>query len=231
MLKMAAKPQQDNIERRSARSTQLFVSAGLSILFVVVYGGCNWLTAHRGNVPTFFFEWERGIPFVPFLIIPYLSIDLFFIAAPFLCRTNEELRIWAKRIVFSILAAGTCFLIVPLRFAFVRPHANGFGGAFFDWFRTLDAPYNLVPSLHATFWVFLVDLYARRTAGVWRILIMLWFVLIGLSPVFTYQHHVIDIFGGFVLAGVGFLLFRERFSSLPKSPAPNNRAASPPLTL
>ena len=79
--------------------------------------------------------------------------------------------------------------------------------------------------------MFLVNLYARRTSGIWRILIMLWFVLIGLSPVFTYQHHIIDIVGGFVLAGVGFLLFRERFSSLLKSPTRNNRAASRPLTL
>ena len=143
MLKMAVKPLQNNIERRSARSTRLFVSVGLSLLFVIVYGGCNWFTAQRGNVPTFFFEWERRIPFMPFLILPYLSIDLFFIAAPFLCQTNEELRTWTKRIVFSILVAGACFLIFPLRFAFVRPSASGFGGALFEWFRTLDAPYNL----------------------------------------------------------------------------------------
>jgi membrane-associated phospholipid phosphatase len=39
---------------------------------------------------------------------------------------------------------------------------------------------------------------------------MTWFVLIALSPVLTYQHHLIDIVGGFVLAGYCFYLFRER---------------------
>ena len=47
------------------RSKALAVSAGLSVLFLIVYGGCNWITARRPNVGTFYFEWERTIPFVP----------------------------------------------------------------------------------------------------------------------------------------------------------------------
>jgi len=44
---------------------------------------------------------------------------------------------------------------------------------------------------------------------------MLWFFLIGLSPLLTYQHHVVDIVGGFVLAGYCFYLFRETSLALP----------------
>src|ERR1051325_7079474 len=69
----------------SRRFTQLAASIGLSALFLIVYGWCNWFTAHRANVPTLFFEWERSIPFVPLMIAPYISIHLFFVAAPFLC--------------------------------------------------------------------------------------------------------------------------------------------------
>src|SRR6266571_1661220 len=42
-----------------------------------------------------------------------------------------------------------------------------------------------------------------------RVAIMMWFLLIALSPLLTYQHHVIDIVGGFVLAALCFGLFRE----------------------
>ena len=208
------------------RTKALVASTGLSILFLIVYGSCNWISSRRANVGTFYFEWERRIPFVPFFILPYMSIDLFFIVAPFLCRTNRELLILVKRIAVAISAAGICFLLLPLRFAFPRPHADGWLGALFDWFRGMDAPYNLLPSLHAALMLILVEVYFRHTRGFVRVASMVWFILIALSPVLTYQHHVIDIVGGFVLAGICFWLFRERdLSSLPRHSKTNNRSS------
>jgi protein-tyrosine phosphatase len=206
------------------RSKALVVSAGLSVLFLIVYSGCNWVTAHRDNVGTLYFEWERNIPFVPFFILPYMSIDLFFIAAPFLCRTNRELSILAKRIATAIIVAGICFLLFPLRFAFPRPHAHGSLGALFDWFRGMDGPYNLLPSLHAALTLILLDIYFRYTRGFVRVTTMIWFVLIALSPVLTYQHHLIDIIGGFVLAGYCFYFFRD--STQTQSVVVNRRIGS-----
>src|SRR5215831_3966236 len=197
------------------RSKAAVVSIGLSVLFLIVYGGCNWITARRANVGTLYFEWERKIAFVPLFILPYMSIDLFFVVAPFLCRTDRELSVLAKRIVTAIIIAGICFLFFPLRFAFSRPHADGWLGAIFDWFRGMDAPYNLLPSLHAAFTLILFDIYFRHTRGFVRVTTIVWFVLIALSPVLTYQHHLIDIVGGFVLAGYCFYFFRDRRLALP----------------
>jgi Dual specificity phosphatase, catalytic domain/PAP2 superfamily len=191
------------------------VSAGLSALFLIVYGACNSITARRADVGTFYCEWEREIPFVPFFILPYMSIDLFFVGAPFLCRTDRELSVLAKRIATAIMVAGICFLFFPLRFAFSRPHVDGWLGAIFDWFRGMDAPHNLLPSLHAAFTLILFDIYFRHTRGFVRVATIIWFVLIALSPVLTYQHHLIDIVGGFVLAGYCFYFFRERALALP----------------
>jgi membrane-associated phospholipid phosphatase len=209
------------------RSKAVAVSVGLSILFLIVYGGCNWITAHRANVGTFYFEWEGNIPFVAFFILPYMSIDLFFVAAPFLCRTESELSTLAKRIAVAIIVAGICFLLFPLRFAFPRPHADGWLGSIFDWFRGMDEPYNLLPSLHAALMLILLDAYFRNTRGLIRIAITFWFVLIALSPVLTYQHHLIDIAGGFVLAALCFLIFRDRDLSSPQPEPELNNPRSP----
>ena len=179
-------------------------SAGLSVLFLVIYGACNWITSQRADVGTWYFEWERSIPFVPLLILPYMSIDLFFVGGPFLCQSRRELRTLAGRIVVAIVVSGICFLLLPLRFAFERPVASGWLGVIFDRFRTLDAPHNLVPSLHITLLVILVSLYARHTRGLLRGPLLGWFTLVGLSTVFTYQHHVIDVAGGLALAVVCF---------------------------
>jgi len=79
----------------------------------------------------------------------------------------------------------------------------------------MDSPFTLLPSLHAALLLLLVDLYARNLRGVFLFAAMLWFFLIGLSPLLTYQHHVIDIVGGFVLAGYCFYLFRAPSLALP----------------
>jgi membrane-associated phospholipid phosphatase len=194
-----------------ARAAQAAVL--LSLLFLVVYGTTNWLTACRSDVRSWYFAWERTLPFVPLLIVPYLMIDGLFLAAPFLCRDKRELRTLTRQITCAILAAGTCFLLLPLRFAFDRPQTGGWLGAVFDAFRTLDRPHNLFPSLHVALCVILGRLYGRHTRGWGRLAVFLCFGLIGLSTVLTYQHHVIDVAGGLALGWLCCSLFRER--SLP----------------
>jgi membrane-associated phospholipid phosphatase len=194
-----------------SRTKALSASVGLSLLFLVVYGGCIWITSRRHDVGVFYFAWERSIPFVPFMILPYLSIDLFFVAAPFLLSSERDLKLFVARTGSAIVVAGICFLAIPLRFAFPRPEAHGWLGALFDWFRAMDAPYNLFPSLHAALLLLLIDAYGRHLRGPVRLGVMLWFVLIGLSPLLTHQHHVIDIFGGFALAAGCLIFFGEKF--------------------
>ena len=187
----------------------------LSALFLGVYGGCNWIASQRVDTGTWFFAWERRIPFWPAMIVPYLSIDAFFIAAPFLCRDREELRVFTRRIAAAVLSAGVCFLLMPLRFAFERPVPDGWLGIAFQQFTALDRPFNLVPSLHVTLAVILADTYRRRTRGGVRFAVTTWFLLIGVSTVFTYQHHVVDVFGGLALAVLVFYFVRRELVPAP----------------
>ncbi len=198
----------------------LRTSVLLSALFVVVYGASNWITSQRADVVTWYFAWERSIPFVPIFILPYLSIDLFFISAPFLCADRAELRSLARRITLAILLGGAFFLAMPLRLAVPRPQAEGWLGAVFAKFCELDQPYNLFPSLHITLLVILADLYGRRTRGVVRTLVLMWFALICVSTLLTYQHHFIDLVGGFLLAGYCFLLVDDSPQRLGVTPNP-----------
>ncbi len=207
--------QTEHIERRSARSTQLLVSIGLSALFLVVYGWSNWFTAQRTNVPTLFFEWERSIPFVAWMFVPYMSIDLFFVAAPFLCGSKRELAAFSKRISAAILIAGLCFLLFPLRFAFESPPVAGSLGIVFDWFRAADQPYNLLPSLHIAFCTILGAHYARHLRGLPRAASNIWFVIIAFSAVLSYQHHLMDVVAGFALGAYCLFLFAETETRLP----------------
>ena len=188
-------------------------SALLSAMFLVVYSSTNWLTSLRADVPTWHASWEPAIPFVPLLIIPYMSIDLFFVAAPFVCGSRREIGVLAKRLVFANLVAATFFLLMPFQLDFERAAVGGWQGLIFDTFREMDQPYNLFPSLHIAQLGVLAAVYGRHTRGVWWLACQAWFALIVLSTVLTHQHHLIDIAGGAVLGAFACYLFRERTAS------------------
>jgi len=177
----------------------------LGAVFFLVYGVCNWITSLRPGVGSFYWYWERGIPFVPGLILPYMSLDLFFVGAIFLCRRNE-LKTHAKRVVTAILIAAICFLLFPLKFSFIRPATSGFSGFLFNWLK-LDQPFNQMPSLHIALCAIVWAPYGRRVHGLLRYILLGWFVLIAASAALTYQHHTIDILGGAILAIVVFYFF------------------------
>lgn len=194
---------------KPTKLTAAATSLGLSLLFMIVYGGCNWITAQRTDVGIWHYDWERYIPFVPWLIVPYMSIDLFFVAAPFLCGNRTELRTFIRRIVCAIVVAGGCFLLFPLTMSSPRPQPDDWTGPIFRFLHGFDQPYNLFPSLHITLRTILANLYARHTKGAVRIASHVWFSLIGFSTLLTYQHHIADIVGGFALGACCLNLFQE----------------------
>ena len=91
--------------RRGLTLRAVKTSVLLSVLFLVVYGTANWMTSVRADVPTWYATWELAIPFVPLLIVPYMSIDLFFVAAPFLCASRCEIAVLVRRLVFANVVA------------------------------------------------------------------------------------------------------------------------------
>jgi membrane-associated phospholipid phosphatase len=178
--------------------------------FFLVYGTCNGYTALRPDVREIAFGWEQHIPFVPALILPYMSIDVFFAASVFLCRTRRELDIHARRIIAAILVSAAGFLLFPLKFTFPHPPVAGWNGMLFNLLTGFDQPYNQAPALHISLLVLLWVKYAAHLSSRWCTLLHAWFVLIAISVLGVYQHHVIDVISGFSV-GVGCLyLFPDR---------------------
>jgi protein-tyrosine phosphatase/membrane-associated phospholipid phosphatase len=212
--------------RRALMLRAAATSVLLSLLFVVVYGGTNWFTAQRSgaDVQTWYFAWELTvIPYVPLLIVPYMSIDFFFFMAAFLCRDERELRTFAQRVTFSILVAAAFFLLLPLKLDWpARPRVGGWFGDFIEQSCTapflMEYPHNLFPSLHIVLCMIVANLYVRHTCGIVRGLLCAWFILIAISTLLTWQHHVVDIAGGLVLAGFAFYVFRESDARRPITP-------------
>jgi membrane-associated phospholipid phosphatase len=195
---------------RPRRREVLGWTIALSLLWVLLYSGCNWITSLRADVRVLRFGWEKSIPLVPWLIVPYMSIDAFFVAAPFLCTTRAELHSLLRRLFASTLIASLIFLMVPMTLAGERPSFEGWAGAIHNFLKAGDKPYNLFPSMHAAFALLLWPVYHRHTRGVLRVAAHGWFALMLLSILPVYQHHFVDLVGGVVLALICMLAFPER---------------------
>ena len=167
--------------------------AFLGPFFFASYGYANWLASRRANVGAVAFAWERAIPFVPWTIVPYWSIDLLYAVSLFVCTTRRELDRHAQRLVFVQFVSIAFFIAFPLRFSFDRPQPNGLFGALFTALGSFDKPFNQAPSLHigllVLIWVRLAHHFRER----WRWLLHAWMALIGVSILTTYQHHFIDL--------------------------------------
>ncbi|WP_392552759.1 phosphatase PAP2/dual specificity phosphatase family protein [Orbus wheelerorum] len=186
----------------------------LSVFFFSSYGLANWYTSLRSDVGIIVFAWEQFIPLWPWTIIPYWSIDLFYGLAILIAPTVFELNNLVKRLFSAQVLCICCFLIWPLMFSLERPPLDGYSGALFDLLMGFDKPFNQAPSLHITLLVILWVFYAKYLKGIGLWLLHIWFILIGVSVLTTWQHHFFDIPTGLLAGAFCIWLWPEQKTSL-----------------
>lgn len=178
----------------------------LAPFFFLLYGSANQIIATYDHVPHFYFEWEKQIPFIPEMILPYMSLDLLFGFSFLFPQTRSELQRHATRLGFSIAISVILFLLLPLQFSFTRPETSGWVTPLFQALQA-DLPYNQFPSLHITLSIVVGYQYLKHSRSVLRWIYALWFLLIIASILFIYQHHFIDIPGGILIGWLAFYLY------------------------
>jgi hypothetical protein len=176
-----------------------------SAVFVVAYALANHWTAQRADIGQGVFDFERAIPFVPWTIVPYLSVMGFF-AASFFVGDRAALDRHAARVLVNLALSLVCYALVPLRFQFERPLPDGVFGALFELLGACDLPYNRAPSLHISVLLILWMRLLPFTPARWQGLLHAWFALIGVSVLTTYQHHLIDIPAGLAVGALSMFL-------------------------
>jgi hypothetical protein len=191
----------------SREKTLLYVSlfALVAVVFTLVYGGCQWLQAGTVGHPMYF-EWERSIPFVPGMIVVYLSLNLLF-WFPLFAVPIERLKPFAFAMTLSTVVAGFFFYFLPGQLGFDRPVAvPGYEGVF-ERIWAFDGPKNLFPSLHIAYSTLCVMfVLATPRPARFRAALLAWLGLIYVSVLFVHQHHVADIAGGAALAWASYKL-------------------------
>ncbi len=185
------------------------------VLFLVVYGGTNHFF-HGSNSLQPYFSWEKAVPFIDWMIIPYLSLNLLFLL-PLFFLTKNKLKVLDLAFILSTICAGIFFVLFPIAPEFVRAIPNGFSATLYNHLYVLDNPRNLFPSLHVTYatlyFLSCFNIFKSLTA---RTLFGLWIALIVISTLFTHQHHIIDIVAGILLGSAAYLISSKLFRDVYK---------------
>lgn len=170
-------------------------SLALTLLFVATYGMTNWLAASRSARFHLYFAQELRIPFVPWMIFVYLSVNGLLLL-PLFALDLEGINRYGRACAAATLIAACFHLALPAELGWQRP-ATVPGYAVFEGFFLLDRPHNLVPSLHVTY-----SVLAAASLPAWlRWLGAVWAALLIASVLLVHQHHLADVAGGLALAG------------------------------
>ena len=133
---------------KPALPATLLKLAAVAVLFYASYGLTNYLTALRAPVPEIIYGWERAMPFVPWTIIPYWSLNLLYALGFFLARTRAELHRYIAQLLAAQAIAVCGFLLFPLQISWAKPDGDGIFFALFRSLAAFDQAYNEAPSLH-----------------------------------------------------------------------------------
>lgn len=170
----------------------------LFLLFVVIYGGANWFNSLREDHFHLYFQRELAIPFIPEMILVYLSIQLLFILPVVHC-SSLDMTVLAKRMAIAIILAGIIFVIFPTQPGFLRQDTTGSFQWLFATLYSLDKEHNLFPSLHITLSTLVVIAILKNVNSLLRFIYLVWLLALFLSVLLVHQHHIPDIIAGLIL--------------------------------
>ena len=182
------------------------------VFFVIMYKGAEFYTYTVENVPSYFMEWERNIPFLPIFMLPYMTSAPFFLVTIFFEKNEYSLKLLMKRAIFLTVVSTIIFVLFPMKFYFPKPEIeNQIFKTLFHILDLLDSSFNQCPSLHVSFAFLSNIVYYREIKNRFlKYFLCFWGFLLAISVLFVYQHHFIDLLGGTILFIISCMIFQRK---------------------
>ena len=182
------------------------------VFFVIMYKGAEFYTYTVKNVPSYFMEWERNIPFLPIFMLPYMTSAPFFLVTIFFEKNEYSLKLLMKRAIFLTVVSTIIFVLFPMKFYFPKPEIeNQIFKTLFHILDLLDSSFNQCPSLHVSFAFLSNIVYCREIKNRFlKYFLCFWGFLLAISVLFVYQHHFIDLLGGTILFIISCMIFQRK---------------------
>lgn len=169
------------------------------LLFFPVYFGTGWIAAPEKRSIGLYFDWEKDIPLVAWMVWPYLSLFPLFLL-PLAHLRAEEIAVLSRQSTLALLIAGAFFILAPTRCGFAPTLVAGFNGHILSDVGAVDTVYNLAPSLHVVFGALILLACGERSPPFITMTYRLWLAIMAASTILVHQHHLLDVLSGFGLA-------------------------------
>jgi len=153
---------------------------------------------------------DKMIPFLPWTVAIYFGCYIFWGINYYMCSMQEE----HKRNRFftaDALAKVICFVIfIAIPTTNIRPEITdtGIWGFLMNFLYQVDSADNLFPSIHCLVsWLCWVGIRKETSVPkVYRIFSLLMAIAVCISTLTTYQHVIVDVIGGVLLAELVYYL-------------------------
>ena len=190
-----------DIDTAPTRVRRLALLAINGLLFQALYGACSLAAARAGVTRSIATPWDAAIPFVPWLLVPYMTSVPLLVTAFLVAPDRQSLRVLSQRSLLATALATLVFALWPLRMTTVdAAPATPLLAALWRAMQGLDAPFNQWPSLHVAYCVVLWPALRAAVRGpVARAAIAAWLALVVASTVLAHRHFLPDVAGGLAL--------------------------------
>ena len=186
----------------SARLKAMVFWGGICVLFcLTVYLGTNEIASNMERHYGMYFDFEKDIPLVPWMIYIYASFHLLLALNFFIIKDPKVIKAFTISLMASSFIAALVFLSFPGELGFSRVDGTAGYEAMYSFLHKIDHPHNLYPSLHITFSVLTAfAMFDQTRSKLFHGFLLSWVFLICCSVVLVHQHHLFDIFTGLILS-------------------------------
>jgi membrane-associated phospholipid phosphatase len=171
------------------------------LLFQALYAACNLAAARAGVTRNIATAWDASVPFLPWMLVPYMTSVPLLVLAFLRTPGRQSLRALSQRCLLATALGTLVFALWPLHMNAAAPVSQTPALAWLgEALKQLDAPYNQWPSLHVAYCVILWPaLGCIWTGTAARLAWLVWLGIVSASTVFTHQHYLPDLAGGAAL--------------------------------
>ncbi len=179
--------------------TEDYLKGGSLVLFVfvIVFYGCDYLASRKALFYKLYFAWENNIPFVPESFVIYYSIFIIPFLIPLFVKNKRQVNSITIKLISAIIISGFFFIFFPTILGYDNQDINP---SLVKFNKIVTGNHNLFPSLHVALATIIIEALCKNTSKSNKWILLFFLLALSFSTLFTHQHHLLDVIGGFALA-------------------------------